>query len=105
RHIGFTVEDQRGTRDAAHALKAWRRAVEEAGVYVFKHSFKQKRISGFCLQHEQFPVIYLNNGNSKTRQAFSLLHELAHLLLRMNGISSIDEVTFGGYSAEHKRIE
>lgn len=103
--LGFSTQDQRATRSVEEALKAWRRAVEEAGVYVFKHSFKQKRISGFCLQHEQFPVIYLNNGNKKTRQAFSLMHELAHLLLRVNGISSLDEVTFGGYSPEQKRIE
>jgi len=71
-------------------LKYWRQAVEEAGVFVFKNSFKQKDISGFCLRDEDLPIIYLNNSTSKTRQIFSLLHELAHLLLNMNGLSKFD---------------
>lgn len=103
--LGFTLDDQRACRTVDAALKAWRRAVEQAGVYVFKSSFKQKRISGFCLQDNEFPIIYLNNSTTKTRQVFSLLHELAHVLLRMNNISTIDETSFGDYSEEQKRIE
>ncbi len=67
------------------ALKQWRQAVEDCGVFVFKAAFKQKDISGFCLMDESLPVIYLNNSTTKTRQIFSLLHELAHLLLSING--------------------
>lgn len=33
---------------------------------------------------------YLNNSTTKTRQIFSLLHELAHLLLHTNGLSKFD---------------
>ncbi|MGV8959810.1 MAG: ImmA/IrrE family metallo-endopeptidase [Stenotrophomonas sp.] len=72
------------------ALKAWREAIEKRGVFIFKDSFKQSSISGFCLRDSEFPLIYINNSATKTRQIFSLLHELAHVLFDMNGISKFD---------------
>ena len=84
------TEQQAGWKDDGAALKAWRKAIEECGIFVFKASFKQEDISGFCLTDEQFPLIYLNNSTTKTRQIFSLLHELAHLLVRINGLSKFE---------------
>ncbi|MGY3610748.1 MULTISPECIES: ImmA/IrrE family metallo-endopeptidase [unclassified Bradyrhizobium] len=72
------------------ALKLWRRAIEARGVFVFKDSFKQGTISGFCLRHEEFAIILINNSTTKTRQTFSLVHELAHLLFNRSGISRFD---------------
>jgi Zn-dependent peptidase ImmA (M78 family) len=73
------------------ALKIWRRAIEAQGIHVFKDSFKQKELSGFCLRHPEFPVILINNSTTRTRQIFSLLHELAHLLCDRSGISRFDD--------------
>jgi len=89
-YLGMTLETQSGWKQTDIALKAWRKAIEDKGVFVFKAPFKQKDISGFCLTNSQFPVIYLNNSTTKTRQVFSLLHELCHLLLNQNGISKFD---------------
>lgn len=89
-HLGITLERQTAWKSDEQALKAWRSAIEQGGIFVFKAPFKQKDISGFCLMDEQLPVIYLNNSTTKTRQTFSLLHELAHLLLRINGLSKFD---------------
>lgn len=105
RRLGVSLDDQQHAKSMDHALKMWRRAVEEAGVYVFKHSFRQKSISGFCLQHGEFPIIYLNNSNTKSRQIFSLMHELCHLLLNVNGISSLGSLLEGGYSAQDATLE
>ena len=69
------------------ALENWREQVEEKGIFVFKDAFRDDSVDGFCLIHEQFPVIYLNNSRSSVRQIFSLFHELAHLLLGENGIT------------------
>lgn len=89
--LGLPVDRIRAEPDAAAALKLWRRAIESQGVFVFKDSFKQREISGFCLRQDEFPVILINNGTTKTRQTFSLVHELAHLLFDRSGISRFDD--------------
>ena len=104
-YLGISVLDQSVWRVADDALKAWREAIEEVGVYVFKNSFKQKEISGFCLWHNEFPIIYLNNGTTKTRQIFSLFHELVHLLLHMNSISETSEAVSAELPSQARKIE
>lgn len=85
-HLNVSVEKQQSWRDTEVALKGWRSAVEEAGVFVFKRSFRQKSISGFCLHDKVVPVIMINNGTAHTRQIFTLFHEIGHLLY---GVSSV----------------
>lgn len=104
-HLKISVVMQAAWGTSDEALKAWRNAVETAGIFVFKHSFKQKSISGFCLADEEFPVIYLNNSTAKTRQIFSLFHELAHLLLKINAISKFDDSYIQYLPQKEKRIE
>jgi len=58
----------------------------ELGIYVFKDSFHNESVAGFCIYHEMYPVIYINNKVSLTRQLFTLFHELYHLIRRTNGI-------------------
>ena len=72
------------------ALENWRDRIEETGVFVFKEAFQDDSVDGFCLIHDDFPVIYLNNSRPSVRQIFSLFHELAHLLLSENGITRSD---------------
>ena len=103
--LGVSMQDQLGWKSDEDALKRWREAVEACGVFVFKAPFKQKEISGFCLLDANFPLIYLNNGTSKTRQIFSLLHELAHLLLNVNGISKFEASYMSRLPAAERRIE
>jgi len=65
---------------------------------VFKDSFSppgrkknddgDSLFSGFCLYDAEFPVIYVNNNKTKTRQIFTLFHELAHLLMETGGVDS-----------------
>lgn len=105
RYLGISLKAQSAWKTSDEALKGWRNAVEEAGIFVFKHSFKQKFISGFCLDDDEFPVIYLNNSTAKTRQIFSLFHELAHLLLRVNAISKFDHSYVEHLPPKERRIE
>ena len=86
-HLGISVETQAGWNSAKEALGNWLEQVEERGIFVFKDAFRDDLVDGFCLVHEQFPVIYLNNSRSSVRQIFSLFHELAHLLLGESGIT------------------
>ncbi len=104
-YMGITLEEQIRWKDDDQALKKWRKAIEDKGVFIFKESFEQKDISGFCLIDSQFPVVYLNNSTTKTRQIFSLLHELAHLLLSINGLSKFDQCYVERLPDEEKQIE
>ncbi len=89
-YLGVNINQQSQWETPDSAFKFWRKAVEDKGVFVFKAAFKQKDISGFCLADDQLPVIYLNNSTTKTRQVFSLLHELCHLLVHENGLSKFE---------------
>ena len=86
-YLDISVETQADWSSAKEALENWRESVEEKGIFVFKDAFRDDSVDGFCLVHEQFPVIYLNNSRPAVRQIFSLFHELAHLLLGENGIT------------------
>lgn len=104
-YLGIPLSVQTTWKVAEAALKTWRRNLEEVGVYIFKHSFKQKEISGFCLAHIEFPLIYINNSTSKTRQIFTLFHELGHLLLRVNSISMFDDSYVDTLPPRERRVE
>ena len=103
--LGISLEDQLALRSDELALKRWREAVEANGIFVFKAPFKQKDISGFCLLDTDLPLIYLNNSTTKTRQIFSLLHELAHLLLNVSGISKFEASYVSRLPMVERRIE
>ena len=80
RCLGVSIMDQLEWSSEEDALDNWRDAVQSAGVWVFKRHFKQDDVAGFCLDDPKYPLVYLNNGQPKVRQIFTLFHELAHLL-------------------------
>ena len=104
-YLQVPLERQIGWNGVEKALLEWRDAVQECGIFVFKRSFKQKDFFGFCLHDDEFPIIYLNNSAAKSRQIFSLFHELAHLLLRTSGVTKLNDRYVLGLSGEAKSIE
>ncbi len=104
-YLNVTLEEQLTWNDRETALKKWRSAVEEAGIFIFKRSFKQREISGFCLIDIEFPIIYINNSTEKSRQIFTIFHELAHILLQTNGITKSDDRYINSLQGENKYIE
>ena len=104
-YLNVTLEEQLTWNDRETALKKWRSVVEEAGIFIFKRSFKQREISGFCLIDIEFPIIYLNNTTEKSRQIFTIFHELAHILLQTNGITKSDDRYINSLQGENKYIE
>ena len=103
--LGVSLEEQVSWKNVDSALKQWRAGLEGKGVFVFKEAFRQPEISGFCLFHREFPVIYLNNSMPKTRQIFTLFHELAHLLLGTSGIDKVEDDDFDLLSGADSQIE
>jgi Zn-dependent peptidase ImmA (M78 family) len=57
------------------------------------------------LVDDEFPVIYLNNSTAKTRQVFSLFHELAHILLDASGVTKVDDRYINALTGWERRVE
>jgi len=104
-YLQIPLNDQLAWKDARQALNNWRAATENVGIFVFKRALKQKEISGFCLMDEEFPIIYLNNSSTQTRQIFSLFHELAHILLGENGVTKTGVDYVKSLNGHYKTIE
>jgi len=106
KYIGISIEEQFSFRSVEAAFKRWRHAVEECGIFTFKDSFKDRFISGFCLIDDKYPVIFINNSSAFSRQIFTLMHELAHILFGVVGITDIDEtyVSFMNKADRDKEI-
>ena len=85
--LKIDLQTQIKWKDEEEAFNQWREAIEQSGIFIFKDSFKDENVSGFCLHHDKFPLIYINSSNSKSRQIFTIFHELAHILL---GKGSVD---------------
>lgn len=106
RFIGVEINTQLDWEDSNEALKEWRNAIEKTGISVFLRSFKQGNIDGFSVFDEEYPVIYINNTNTtENRQIFSMFHEIAHILIRENGISFRTDDYLDWLSGQDRRIE
>ena len=83
------------------AFDARRNCLEKHGLSVFRESFKKEDdYSGFCLNDPQFPVIYINSRMSKSRQSFTLFHELAHILMKKGGVDFRNSIIDTGLKNE-----
>lgn len=104
-YIGVSIDKQISWNDVDIALKEWRNALLDVGVFVFKDAFRQSEYFGFSLTDDVFPIIYVNNSASKTRQIFTLFHELAHLLFDTSGLDFADQEYIKTLADEYKNIE
>ena len=97
--LNVSIEKQKEIQEPGKALKFWRQEVEKHNIFIFKRKFNDKRtpngdnvaessFCGFCLHDNSYPIVYINNGNSKTRQIFTLFHEIAHLIYRVSGVDA-----------------
>lgn len=103
--LGVSLTRQKSWRNAADAMAAWRGAVEDAGVFVFKRPLKQREVSGFCLTDDEFPVVMVNNSTPFTRQVFTLFHEVSHLLYGVNSMTTLDGRFVERMSGRPKSVE
>lgn len=92
--LDVSLEEQKAWPDVDTAFDNWRTAIQNCGVAVFKDAFKNDSYFGFCLYDPVFPVIYINNSSAKSRQIFTLFHELAHLCFKTSGVDVTDEFIF-----------
>ncbi len=86
-YLKISVEMQSNWANEKIAFENWRNHIQDKGVFVFKDAFKDDLVDGFCLLHNEFPIIYLNNSRPSVRKVFTLSHELGHILIGKNGIT------------------
>lgn len=104
-YLGVSLDAQFAWRDDDAALKAWRSVLQQAGIFVFKDAFRTEGFFGFSLYDDTFPLIYVNNSATKTRQIFTLLHELGHTLFHTSGIDTQNENYIPALPDRPQRIE
>ena len=86
-YLGISLREQISWRDPRLALNAWRRQAEAQGVLVFQFTSVPTDVSsGFSVAEPVLPVIAYNRRDAVNGRTFTLLHEAAHLALRVSGI-------------------
>ena len=69
------------------AFSGWREAVEGTGVLVLLLQLGPDAIRGFALWHDAAPLVAVNTTFIPQARAFTLFHEIGHLLLRQDAAS------------------
>jgi Zn-dependent peptidase ImmA (M78 family) len=82
--LGITVATQFEWPSASAAFDAWRTAVEDLGAAIFLFQLGADNCRGFSLWNNKAPVIAINTAWNDEARAFTLFHELGHLLTRTN---------------------
>ena len=103
--LGVDLELQKKAKNMSDSFEMWRSAFYECGVYVFKEAFKDNSFSGFCLYDIKYPVIYINNSMSYSRQIFTLFHELCHILIKTSGIDKANDDYISRLELDNRKLE
>jgi len=104
-YLNIPLKEQFSWNSQELAFKNWRNAIERNGIFIFKDAFRNNSYSGFCIYHEKYPIIFINNSFPISRQIFTLFHELWHLLIKKGGISFRNSNTLEKYHEPFSLIE
>lgn len=97
--LDIRMDEQRRWGNQIIAFREWRTRIENHGVLVFQASrVDSDEASGFAFWAETFPFIVVNRKDVYPRRTFSLLHELAHLMVRQSGVS---EANVDAHRSQH----
>ncbi len=77
-----------GKRD----FSQWVTLIEQRGILVVQVSHVQlEEMRGCSISEQPFPIIIVNSLDSSTGRLFTLMHELAHILLRVGGLCDLED--------------
>lgn len=109
RELPFDVADRASISSWTESLRALIYRAEEMGVLVMKSGvvgndshrpLDVEEFRGFALSDSYAPLIFINGRDTIAAQAFTLVHELAHLCL---GLTALDDASME--RAAHGQIE
>ena len=93
--LGVSLADQTGWQSKYDGFNSWRAAIERLGALVFQTGatpslrVEPNEARGFSIADKPFPVIVVNGSDPVTARSFTLLHELAHIVLRNGGVCDL----------------
>jgi len=103
--LKIDLQTQVSWRNPDAAIEAWRNALIACSVYIFKDAFRNNQYSGLSLYDESYPVVLINNSMPKTRQIFTIFHEVAHLLFKSGGVDILQESFYNRTHPDYYDIE
>jgi Zn-dependent peptidase ImmA (M78 family) len=104
--FGVTDDDQRKAARKDSSFAFWRRKLEERDILIFviggpHHIVDTREMRGFTIARNEIPVIVVNGRDpSQGGRCYTLLHELAHVLLGESALTNGD-----GGTVEEQKIE
>lgn len=72
-------------------LDYWINEIEKLGILIFQfYGIPPEDLRGYVLYYEKLPIIGINHKETEKSRKFTLFHELAHLLLKKEGLSNLN---------------
>ena len=94
---------RRGTHESF--LRQWIALIEEKNILVTQiQRVSLEEMRGCSISDQPFPAIILNGADSQNGKTFILMHELAHILLRIGGLCDLEDKR-SQIASEKERIE
>lgn len=88
--LGISFKVQKRFRGSRVAFNSWRDAIANAGVLVIQSSkVALSDMRGYSVFFDKLPLLVVNRKDAYSARTFTLIHELAHLLLRSSGLCDL----------------
>ncbi|MGA2478936.1 MAG: XRE family transcriptional regulator [Spirochaetia bacterium] len=102
--LAISLDEQVNWRTPYEALNVWKTSVEAQGILVFQASrVDMTEMRGISINQKPLPIIILNSADAPNGRIFTILHELAHILLNESGLCDMREGS--GVNAEDNAKE
>jgi len=103
--LDITYDEQTTWRDSRVAFNAWRDKLERLNILVFQApDVPLQAMRGYSMLFDSLPIIGVNRKDTYNARSFTLLHEMTHLLIRMESLCDMEE-EHGGLSGPDNQIE
>ena len=88
--LGITYEKQLHWGNDRESFNGWRAAIENKNIFVFQASrIPVDEMRGFSIIKTPFPTIMVNIQDAVAARTFTLLHELAHVIMGKEGVCDL----------------